>query len=285
MTIALKGERFSQVLTSSAGDNVMFGISLPAESVLKNITARIDIVGTSPSLERHEATAYAVAGYVLGLEDPDSPVPFDSIWDRFVPKYKRIDVIDLDTGSLDSTPFWEPGEAAFEEVFDMGDMPTRLFMRRKMLNFSNPGSSGFRFVDQATPFEPQWYPSDSFNIQVNKPIRVGKPSIILFAIAAPALDATTVSEDGHLLESEWGQIQWVEATLERALIDQLGVKEGGAETPWEESSDLLRKHLAPDIYEQTPDSYVLETYNVYSSVQFEHTVPGVMSFDTVDLTP
>ncbi len=284
MTITLVGERHFQVLSTIGQDIVCAAFDLPAGSVLKKISCTMDIVGTLLAHEREDAVGYAAAAYLVGLRDPDTAVPYDTIWDRFVPKYTRTEVIDLDTGSADATPFWEPGEASFEEVFDMGNMPRRLWMRRKTMTFADPGSAGLKFRPAETPFEPQWFASDIAHFRLNKPIRVSRPSVVMIGFASPNYDATTTSR-AHLLEAEWGQIQYVESTLERALVNQLVVQEAGAETPWEESSLLLRKHLAPDIFEMTTNAFLNEAYRIFGHLEFEHTVPGTLDFDRIDLTP
>ncbi len=285
MTILLKGERHNQSLTNAGGDKVICGFDLPADSVLREVSAQIDLVGVQSALERERATGYACAMYLIPLEDPDTAVLYDTIWDRFVPKYTDVDTIDLDTVASDATPFWEPGEANFDEIFDMGTMPLRLFMRRKTLNFARPGSGGLRFQPAETPFDPQWFPSDSFGIRLNKSIRTRVPSVVLIGLACPSYDDTTTSGIIHLLEAEWGQIQYIESTLERALMDQLNLVEPGAETPWENASVVIRKHLAPDVFEQTAAAWETETYNAFTQLNFEHTVPGSMSFKSVDITP
>ncbi len=284
MTITLKGERTFQILTGSNNDTVITAFDLPADSVLKRIGCKMDIVGVTLAQERESAFGYAIAAYLIELDDPDAVVDYDVLWDRFVPKYTDVDTIDLDTGVADTTPFWEPGEANFQDVFDMGDKPLRLFMRRKVMNFADPGSSGFRFQPSETPFEPQWMAADKVFMRVNKSIRIRKPSVMIVAIGSPGFDDTTTTRP-TLIENEWGQIQFVESTLERALIDQLNVIEPGAETPWEDASAVLRKHLAPDVFEQIGGSFVTENFNVFGHMQFEHTVPGSMDFSVVDLTP
>ena len=59
----------------------------------------------------------------------------------------------------------------------------------------------------------------------------------------------------------------------------------GAETPWEEASAVLRKHLAPDMVEEDSGAYLAASYKTFADMQFEHSVPGVMDFGVVDLTP
>lgn len=283
--ITLKGERHAQITSEGGGnDSVIVAFDLPADSVLKRVVINLNILGVSLAHERETALHYALAAYLVQLDDPDQVVGYEALWDRFVPKYTDVDTLDLNTGSVDTTPFWEPGEANFDEVFDLGDMPLRMYYRRKRLTMADPGNAGLRFQPSETPFEPQWWPGDNVRIEMNKSVHVRAPSVFMLAIAVPSLDDTSTTRP-TLTEVEWGRIQYVEATLERSLIDQLDVVEVGATTPWEDSSLLLRKHLAPDVFEEDAASYLTEAFRVYADLHFEHTVPGQISLGTIDLTP
>lgn len=283
--ILLKGERYTHTIATAVEDTVIQAFSLPAESVLKSVDVQVDMISNSVSRERERATMYACAAYIVPIEDPDTAVSHEVLWDRFVPKVTDVDTIDLDTLNADVTPFFEPGEADFDQMFEMGDRPERLYLRKRMLNFANPGNGGIRFQPSETPFEPQWIGAESFSVKINRSIRIKSPSVFLMAIASAALDDTTVTPETHLTETEWGQVMYVESTLERALMDQLNLVEAGATVPWENASALLRKHLAPDVFEETAGAFVTDTYNVFSIMNFSHTVPGKMDFRVVDLTP
>ncbi len=283
--ITLHGERMAQRLTTGApSDMVLTAFDLPADSVLHGFSCRVQMIATEVK-ELVEAVGYAVAVAVVELDDPDTGDSYDDLLDRYMPKYTDVDTIDLDTGAANATPFWEPGEASFEEVFDMDRQVQVIYRRKKLLTLADPGNAGFRFQPSETPFAVQWLPADTFTIRVNRRIRARRPSVVLVAVASPAFDDTTVTLPAHLLENEWGQIQYAESTLERALMDQLNVVEAGAETPWVEASLVLRKHLAPDVFEQTAARFLLQNWNIYSYLHFSHSVPGQMSFKSVDLTP
>lgn len=281
--ITLAGERHGQMLSGTNVDVVITAFDLPKNSVLTKINCKVDLVSKSLAIEREEAIMYAAAAYLIELDDPDTGDTYDDIWDRFVPKWTDTDAIDFDTAGVAAAPFWEPGEADFESFFDMGDIPQRLYMKRRMLNFADPGSGGIRFQPSETPFEPQWIAGDSFTFKLNKQIRIRKPSVMILALASPGLGDTTTARV-HLTEFEWGDIQYVEQTLERALMHQQGKFEAGAETPYEEASAVLRKHLAPDVFEQTAATFITEQMVGYFYMQFEHTVPGTMDFTRVDIT-
>lgn len=282
--ILLKGERHAQINTGSGGDDVVLAFDLPAQSILRGFEADLHIIGTSLALEREKALGMAVAAYVIELDDPDTADTYDDIWDRFVVNYTDVDTIDLDTVGTTDTAFWEPGEADFETLFHMGDQPKRLFMRRRMLTFADPGNAGYRFQPSETPFEPQWFPAERMRVASRENVYIRKPSVCLIGIAQPAYDDTATTRT-HLTENEWGQVQYMESTLERSLVDQLNIVEAGAEVPWENSSALMRKHMAPNVFEATAGAFITGDWNVFATMQFQHTVPGSMDFSVVDVTP
>lgn len=283
--ITLHGERMGLRATGTNADVVLTAFDLPAQSVLTGMSCKVDLTPISIAFEREVALGYACAVALIELDDPDTEESYDDLLDRYMPKYTDADVINLDTAAADTSPFWEPGEASFEDVYDMAQQTKVLYRRKRLLTFADPGNRGFRFQPAESPFEPQWTPAESFTIRINKRIRTRKPSCLVVGLASPAFDDTTVTRHAHLGEKEWGQIQYAESTLERALMNQLVIEEAGAETPWVDASLVLRKHLAPNIEEATSASFLTESWNAYVWMQFSHTVPGRMSIKSVDLTP
>ncbi len=113
-------------------------------------------------------------------------------------------------------------------------------------------------------------------------MRVSQPSILAFAVGVPLLDDTTGSNETILSEAQWSQVKYMEHTLERALLHQLGVVEAGAETPWEEASALLRKHLNPDIHESAAGQFFTQgEYSVYGEASIVHRVTGRMGISNI----
>ena len=280
----LKGEMLSHVIITGGVDTVIQAIDIPANSELRSVDIRVDLIGAAIAHERETSVGYAAKALVIAVEDPDTRVAADVMLDRFLPKYTDVETIDLDTTTADTTPFWEPGEGVYEEIFDMGNTPMVTFSRKKIMNFADPGSGGMRFQPAESPFEPQFVVADSFRVRQNRVIKTKRPSTYLLAIASPAFDDTTVARS-QLGENEWGQIQYAEATLERALMDQLGETEAGAETPWVQASALLREYMAPQTLEITGASFNSESYNAFIQTNFTVRVPGRMNFKALDLTP
>ncbi len=260
-------------------DEVMFGISLPSDTVIHDIRAKISLTNT---LEHsvQQACRYACEGWILPVHDPDAAPTFDNLWDTLVPKDTDVQTLDLDTGAADSTPFFEPGEADWSDLLDIGLRPERLYHRQKILTFSN-GGPRFVFQDNQTPFSVIWLPGDSFRIHIRRRLRVRQPSVLLFAIAAPQTDDTTATQESALAEAEWGQVKYMGHVLERAMLHVLGVVEAGAETPWEEATALIQKHLDPDVREDTAGRFTASSFEFIFEAMIDHSVVGELAKQAV----
>ncbi len=279
--IRMFARRQSAKVVAAGTDEFLFGITLPSDSVVHDIKARVklwDFTETARTLDL--ITAYAVEGWVLPLLDPDSAQGFDNLWDTLVPKDTDVQVMDLDTGAADATPFYEPGEADWSTLLDVGLRPKRLFHRHRFQTF---GDSIFTAFDSATPFNVLWTPGDQFTIHIKKTIRVSQPSVVLFALASPAMDDDTTTAEAALTEPEIGQVKYVGHVLERAMLHLFGVFEAGAETPWEEATALLQKHLDPDPqYEASLTSQAI-TWACHVEAMIDHSVVGRLDTKSVSM--
>lgn len=223
-------------------DQIMFGISMPSGSVVTKVQSHVSLGALVPTTLA-DFRAYGVEGWVLPIVDPEAAVSFTTIWDNLVPKDTDVQAIDLDTGTADTTSFFEPGEADWSQLLQIGLRPRRVFQRLRLLSAWGPPNLGQVMLD--TTFK--WLPRDNFVINLARPIRVSRPSVLVFAIASPAMDDEGTTIESSLAENEWGQIKYIEQVIERAMMDLLGLTEAGATTPWEEATDLLQKHLEPDM--------------------------------------
>lgn len=268
--IRMYARRMSQRLISPGTDEVLFGMSLPSESRLNNVRAKVSVVGSD--LDSLLACGYAVEGWILPVLDPDSGQSLQTLWDNLVPKDSDVQTLDLDTSAADVSPFWEPGEFDLGSFFEVGLRPERIYHKHKILTMAN--GSIFTFQDNQTPFNRIFVPGDNFVINVAKNYFVKQPSVVVFGFAAPAMDDTTSGEEQALQEAQWGQTKYVHHVLERAMLHTLGLTEGGAETPWEEATALLVGHLDPDVFEETSGSFDPSTFAVFTEALIDHSVVG-----------
>lgn len=276
--LRLIAKRVFQMVTTIGADTVLFGLTLPSDTIVSSVRGRISLQGETRHLHTFSST-YAVEGYVLPLLDPDSGQGFEDLWDTLVPKQTDVQAMDLDTGAADATPFFEPGEADWTKLLDLGLQPHRVFHRHRMLDFNSPLS--FRFLDTESPFNTLFHACDAFNVDVKQRMRAKQPSALVFAVTSPNLDDTTSTVESALAEQELGQIKYLRHVLERALLGLFGVFEAGAETPWEEASLLLQRHLLPDVFEATATRMSVTIFNVLGEMTITHHVVGELGLQTV----
>ncbi len=264
--------RLTEVTTAAGADVVMFGVDLPSDTVVHDLKVRVQMIGVSQKLAQVSALMYGVEGYILPIHDPDLVSNYDTLWDQLVPKDTDTQTMDLDTGAIDTTNFFEPGEAEWGAVFDVGLRPEKLYSRQKLLTFGN--GSALTVQDNQTPFTITWAAYDSFVIHIRRRLRVKQPSVILFAIAQPNLDDTVATAMSSLAENEWPRIKYAGEMLRRAMTHVLGLVEAGAETPWEEATALLQKFLDPDVHEDSGGFFISESFRVVSQVMCDLSVVG-----------
>ncbi len=267
--IRMFARRRSQKTIAGGADEILFGISLPSESIIHDIRAQVHVVGSSVQ-PATSAIMYSIAGYILPVLDPDSAVTLEALWDTLVPKDNDTDTIDLDTAGADTAPFFEPGEVAFEQVLDIGLQPEKIYQRNAMLSFA---SSPHKQEDTSVL---EWTPSEVVDIRVRKRYRVSQPSALVFALAIPAMDDTTGTAVTVAVEDEWPRLKYIELVLEQSLMQFFGLIEAGAETPWTEAAQLLRQHLEPDVFEENAGSWAAPTFAVFTDAVIDHSTVGRM---------
>lgn len=269
--IRMFAKRLMRGSVNSGTDRVIAGMSLPSGSTLNNVNIRVDLWGTQNRAVT-DSLFYAVEGWLIPVLDPDAASPYDTIWDALVPKDTDIEVMDLDTGAGDATPFYEPGEPDFSQMMDVGLRPERVFHQNSFMTVANGSIATFQ--DNQTPFAPVWVPGTTVNIRLGKKYRVLQPTVLLFALASPVLDDTTTTLDAAAAEAEWGQVKYIGHVLERAMLHLFGVVEASTDAPWEEATVLLKKHLEPDPIELVAGELSNVAWHFLAKAMFDHSVEG-----------
>ena len=255
-------------------------MSLPSDSVIHDIKCRLQLVGQSEQLVRASAHGRALEMYLIPVTDPDTTLTFDQAWDRFVPKDSDLGTLDFDTTTADATPMWEPGEHELADMFDVGFQPEQLWAQHRIITMA--GGAIHIFQNNQTPFATVWQAGALETIRVRRRLSIGQPSVLVIGFGVPAFDDTTATLENALTEAEWAQIKYIDHTLERMQMDVLGLTEAGAETPWEESTALIFKHLEPDVYEATAGFFQTENYEVVAELVVDHSVKG--DFDKMTIS-
>ncbi len=276
MSTLLRPRRMFMVSQVAGGSDTVFaGVWLPAGSILTRVRGEVALTGPS-EITLGQTVAYAIEGWILPVEDPDSVVTMNALWDSHVPKDLSTFVLDLDADAADSNPFYEPGEIAWEFLFDVGLTPQRILHRHKLCSAAN-AALGFR-QDTETPFVEHWFAGAVEKVDIARPLRVSAPSLVVFAVAAPDTSATSAtSAVAAIDENDWGRIKYVDHVMEQAMLDLLGLVEAGAETPFEDAAILLKDYLAPLVLENNAAVFQNKSWLAAGELTFDVVVPGRMA--------
>lgn len=275
MRMRMISTRYSQVLSNSAGDRVMIGMSLPSDTIINEIRARVRMVSSQHTLAFNNVIGYAVAMYLLPVLDPDLADTYADVWDQLVEKDDDLEVsgLDLDTVGLDTDNFWEPGEHNWHDIYDVGLRPRKLHGRYKFLTQND---AVMQVHDTVTPFTVIWQGGDKFEFRIRRRLYVEQPSVLVMALAAPVMSDTTSVQEVIFAENKWSQLKYMRQVLERSLMNAIGLFEAGAETPFVEASVLLTEHLNPNVFEQSSGAMIASAFNAFTEVSIDHSVLGDM---------
>ncbi len=280
MTRMKRTTMFQRQVTSSS-DKVVSGIWMPANSILHSARGYVDfeseVIGVAQQM-----FVGAASMWWLPVDDLDTTGTMDSVWDSQVLKDSAVVSLDLDTQTLRTNPEFEAGEAKWAKLFDVG-VEVKHLWRDKFMSSIVRNSVGIN-QDPETPFAYEYIPVGTLNPQLPVTIRNSTPGLLVVGCSAPTLDATSASEAiAGLAEEDWGQLQYIDHVMERAMLNLLGVQEAGAETPWEEATTLLKRYLRPLVMEDNAASFVPVTWNVHGEMDYTIEVEGTMGRRTLSL--
>lgn len=252
---------------------MLAGVWLPSGSIVANVKGVVKL-NASTELTLAQGAAVALEGWILPMEDPDSGVTMNALWDSQVPKDTPTNLLDLDADAADANPFYEPGMITWEFLIDIGLQPRRILHRHHIVSALD--AIAIR-QDEETPFIEHYFAGMIERVDIQRQFRVIEPSLVVFAVAVPdTLQTSSTAPVAALPEDEWGRIKYIDHVLEMAMLDLLGLTEAGAETPWEEASALLRSYLDPSMFETNSGTFVGVAWNAIGELVFDVVVPGRM---------
>lgn len=261
------------VLTDT--DRVFASILVPPGGTFQGVDIELHCHGVETTINK--ALLVGIDAYAIPMEDLDGALNYDQLWDKLVTKTSEdVDTLDLDTASTDTDPDFEPGELDWNEVYQFGEAPERLYKFRKLFTAANYiGSLG------ATGGFTHFLPGMVKNIKVRSGGTAKVTTAIMFALSSPVLDRTTTTATAPGTEVEMLQLQLLKRTAEMAIYQLIGLTEAGAETPYLDAAEFIDKTLAPDIFEESSSDFVTTTWNVTAKSTFRMSVPGELSVGTL----
>lgn len=265
----------AQQITTIATDDVVAGTPIPAGGKLNQVHMQMDVIEPAGNaLGINQAVMYGVAGYVVPTPDPDTSLTYQDAWDEIVPKAEAHGTdLDIDTGTADTDPEFEPGFYKPSQFYDMmGLAPRRFFQRRKLLTYAEMGPTvGSAAIDT-------WNAADHFTTRMHPRIHAGMPSFGMIGFSSPDLLTTSATIwTTPASEAEWAVIQYLDLFLENAFMDSIGF--GGGASPFLNSQQIIEDLIAPHLLEETAAAFKPIAWVTFTKCAWNISVPGRPNLD------
>lgn len=223
--------------TAAGGtDQALCSFPIPDECTLVQQQGEMKIV-TASAIDVTDGVIYGVQGWLLQTDDIADFLDHDTLWDSFVPKPVAGGSADLDIGQgVDTTAAQEPGQVSITQIFDQEILsPERIFSREKLISLPD---SPIGFIPESVP--PTFFPSDRFSINSNQGFFAGGGDMgLVYGLSSPDLASLATGDDdiidpfGNATDSFY-VMKFINAFLDKALVDLVGLTEVGAESPYED---------------------------------------------------
>ncbi len=284
-SLRMKAKRTFAMSAQDGEDAALWGITLPGKTVLNGFKVNLSYVNAlAAAADIHEAaesTSLAFETWLIPFPDPDTQQPYDTMFDRFVPKDTDTEIIDLDTASVDAAPFWEPGEMNLNLALRLGNQPMRLSHWHRLLTITN-GAAWVGQTIEIADNNPKWTPGGNLQIRVKKRVFIPKPAVLVCAVAIPNMDDVVTALEPTLTEQELLLVRFMRASLEGAIMHQIGITGAGATIWFDTASAALLQHLNPDIFEEVAGMFTLaENYQIVGEASIDHTVEGELALKSI----
>lgn len=266
---------------AAGADQVIAALQIPEGGSLDSWRFTSHVIGVDAEFLQVEI--YELAGYMINIPDPDSSQTPDVTWDTNVMKDTALVItaasgeLEVDTETTaDTSPVEEIGVPALQNILTEWGPDELLAPYVKMISIAD-SIGGFK---DATP--DTYLPRDIVSKKGGGSGRVDSPSMALWALGSPTLDATVTAWFEADTPAEWAQLQYLEWVLEQAFIEVIGLTEAGAESPWADAATLLVNNLIA-FFEQTAGAFNPITWNVFTSFSARVTVPGTFEKQSLSL--
>lgn len=260
------GRRSSQHLVAAGTDKVLVGFPLPALGSFNSVELDFRITGT-PAATHLQAGFFGISAFIIPVPDPDDGSSFDLLWDQLIPKDVELGAgtFDLDTEATDTTPEFEIGTPDPGAVLKLNAMePLEMFRRREMVTVhGNPLQSDDTYL-----------PMSRIRTGIHRHVEINKPSIIAVGFSSPDVLDTSTSVKVIPSETQWVLLQYMEVTLEQAMMNFIGLTEAGAESPYTESMAFVASLVEDAVFEQTAGAYKAQSWNVFTNATFNISSKG-----------
>lgn len=268
MGMRLFPKRYCHRIVSSNSDEIISAVALPGGTRVNKMWIQCHVIITDVPVI--STNLYGIHGYIVPILDPDSAWTPDAVWDAQVPKDQTITLgaqgLDLDTGAADTAPLFDIGQVNINKMVGETTAPVRFFKREGMMSWAS-SKGGYEDTGR------DYHPSDQFAGSKNIGIEVLVPSVLLLGFSSPDTAQTVTTWPVLDSDADWLRIKYAEESLHQGMVEVMEGHEAGAESPWEDSIDILARYLE-QAFEETAGAFDPDSFDVFCRTTFDITVPG-----------
>lgn len=284
-SLRMRAKRTFALSALDGADQAMWGIYLPGKTLLNGFQVNLSFLEALTTVAAHhefsEGVALSFETWLIPIQDPDTPSTYDLQFDRFVPKDSDGETIDLDTNGADANAFWEPGEMNLNLALRLGNQPIRMSHWHKIMTAAN--SAGWIGQDiEVADNDQVWTPAGVVHVRSNKKVFVSKPAMLVCAVGVPDMDDVVTTLETPLTETQQLLVRFMRASLQGAIMHQIGVAGALASTWWDTASTALQQHLNPDVFEEVAGMFAtVSEFQLFGEATIDHTVEGELSLKSI----
>jgi hypothetical protein len=253
-------------------DDVIAYVPLPPGTRLNNVWLDVSLQAQS-QLAIQSACLYGVSGFVVEVDDPDTSVSYDHIWDSMIHKdlAEGYNILSIDTATADTNPEYEPGLIDLFQIFGsnlQGNM--QIYQKREILTYPKK-PIGY------DPSNDTFIASDAFKVHVRNGPTVKSPSVAMFAVSSPGIagiETGTGSLANTPTESEWIFTMYAEVFLYDMWKHLIGMTPSSSTNPFDAVSAWFAKLMEAMVRQYEANDFVASDYKVHTKATWDISVIG-----------
>lgn len=269
---------------SSGADEVVAGAYLPKGGKFHSVQGELHAISNGSK------SVLLIQGYGFGGEmielDESTSSDYDEIWDEQVVKAADFttvadtNVIDWDWLTEDVGPAIVPGQSNLNALVGMEVGSKEIIPpRMEWLSWAKSRQGGWEVGTPDT-----YNASDFKTFRSNRKLVADRPSALMLAFSAPALDEVRLitADKTPANLGEWWMLSNMRETLRDMGKMQAGISETGAESPMVDASQVIADLVAPDMSDPSTSLFAPTTWTVFCTATWHLELPGDSLPNTLD---
>lgn len=255
-------------------------------STLVSVVGTLHVIGPE-AIPINLFNAYGVSAYVMPVIEPEATAVAKSVWDTMVPKAQELTTvaasegIDYDWDTADAGPAIEPGELNPSALLGIGDDVTKEIMppRLEFVTWANSRQGGW-VAGSPDVFNP----SDLKTFRATRRLTADRPSMAMIAVSSPSMTDVAVAMNAFGISgaAPWGMMENLREVIKFAMMQQLGMTEAGAESPFSDMALFIQTLIAPDMSDESSTLFNSNIWRVMCEVIWTIDLPGSSIPNTLD---